>query len=188
MYCIYHTHILLFYISSLSLPPSLPPSLSLPPSPSLPLPTGYDDDNGSYIKVLHDHIAYRYEIREVIGKGSFGQVVKCYDHKTKQPMAIKIIRNKKRFHHQALVEVKILDSLRKKVQGAIALLAHTHLLTQTHTHTCSHRHTHTLAHTDTHTHLLTQTHTHTCSYCIRSGAIAHTTLAHTHTHQSSKLL
>lgn len=37
---------------------------------------GYDDDNGSYIKVLHDHIAYRYEIREVIGKGSFGQVVK----------------------------------------------------------------------------------------------------------------
>lgn len=38
--------------------------------------TGYDDDNGSYIKVLHDHIAYRYEIREVIGKGSFGQVVK----------------------------------------------------------------------------------------------------------------
>ena len=37
---------------------------------------GFDDDNGSYIKVLHDHIAYRYEIREVIGKGSFGQVVK----------------------------------------------------------------------------------------------------------------
>ncbi|CAI8046548.1 Dual specificity tyrosine-phosphorylation-regulated kinase 4, partial [Geodia barretti] len=75
---------------------------------------GYDDENGSYIKVLHDHIAYRYEIREVIGKGSFGQVVKCFDHKTKQPVAIKIIRNKKRFHHQALVEVKILDSLRKK--------------------------------------------------------------------------
>ena len=37
---------------------------------------GFDDENGSYIKVLHDHIAYRYEIREVIGKGSFGQVVK----------------------------------------------------------------------------------------------------------------
>ena len=37
---------------------------------------GYDDENGSYIKVLHDHIAYRYEIREIIGKGSFGQVIK----------------------------------------------------------------------------------------------------------------
>lgn len=29
-------------------------------------------------------------------------------------MAIKVIRNKKRFHHQALVEVKILDALRAK--------------------------------------------------------------------------
>ena len=30
-------------------------------------------------------------------------------------VAIKIIRNKKRFHHQALVEVKLLDLLRRKV-------------------------------------------------------------------------
>ena len=36
----------------------------------------YDDDNGSYIKILHDHISYRYEIKEIIGKGSFGQVIK----------------------------------------------------------------------------------------------------------------
>ena len=37
---------------------------------------GYDDENGSYVKMIHDHISYRYEIREIIGKGSFGQVVK----------------------------------------------------------------------------------------------------------------
>ncbi|XP_071500473.1 dual specificity tyrosine-phosphorylation-regulated kinase 4-like [Diadema antillarum] len=75
---------------------------------------GYDDENGSYIKVLHDHLAYRYEILEVIGKGSFGQVVKAFDHKLGEMIAIKIIRNKKRFHHQALIEVKILDALRRK--------------------------------------------------------------------------
>ncbi|GBM55215.1 Dual specificity tyrosine-phosphorylation-regulated kinase 2 [Araneus ventricosus] len=57
---------------------------------------GYDDDNGSYIKVLHDHLAYRYEILEVIGKGSFGQVIRALDHKTDQQVALKIIRNKKR--------------------------------------------------------------------------------------------
>ncbi|XP_066580563.1 dual specificity tyrosine-phosphorylation-regulated kinase 4 [Amia ocellicauda] len=75
---------------------------------------GYDDEHGSYIKVLHDHIAYRFEVLEVIGKGSFGQVLKCLDHKTNELVAIKIIRNKKRFHHQALVELKILDALRRK--------------------------------------------------------------------------
>ncbi|XP_074804741.1 dual specificity tyrosine-phosphorylation-regulated kinase 4 [Natator depressus] len=74
----------------------------------------YDDEHGTYIKVLHDHIAYRYEVLEVIGKGSFGQVAKCLDHKTNELVAVKIIRNKKRFHNQALVEVKILDTLRKK--------------------------------------------------------------------------
>ena len=35
---------------------------------------GYDDEQGSYIHVPHDHIAYRYEVLKVIGKGSFGQV------------------------------------------------------------------------------------------------------------------
>ncbi|XP_076388018.1 uncharacterized protein LOC100876289 isoform X2 [Megachile rotundata] len=75
---------------------------------------GYDDENGSYNKVLHDHISYRYEILEVIGKGSFGQVIRAWDHKTGHYIAIKIIRNKKRFHHQALVEVEILEHLRKK--------------------------------------------------------------------------
>ncbi|XP_078091650.1 dual specificity tyrosine-phosphorylation-regulated kinase 4 [Mustelus asterias] len=75
---------------------------------------GYDDEHGSYIKVLHDHIAYRYEILEVIGKGSFGQVVKCMDHKAIELVAIKIIKNKKRFQHQAFVELKILDILHKK--------------------------------------------------------------------------
>ncbi|XP_046819579.1 dual specificity tyrosine-phosphorylation-regulated kinase mbk-2-like isoform X2 [Vespa crabro] len=75
---------------------------------------GYDDENGSYNKVLHDHISYRYEILEVIGKGSFGQVIRAFDHKASQYIAIKIIRNKKRFHHQALIEVRILEHLKKK--------------------------------------------------------------------------
>ncbi|NXU66574.1 DYRK4 kinase, partial [Horornis vulcanius] len=58
----------------------------------------YDDEHGSYLKVLHDHIAYRYEVLEVIGKGSFGQVAKCLDHKTNELVALKIIRNKKSCH------------------------------------------------------------------------------------------
>ncbi|KAG7455975.1 hypothetical protein MATL_G00246830 [Megalops atlanticus] len=83
-------------------------------SQGTPQNSGYDDEHGSYIKVLHDHIGYRFEVLEVIGKGSFGQVLKCLDHKNNELVAIKVIRNKKRFHHQALVELKILDAVRRK--------------------------------------------------------------------------
>jgi dual specificity tyrosine-phosphorylation-regulated kinase 2/3/4 len=76
---------------------------------------GYDDDRGDYNIVLGDHLAYRYEVVDVLGKGSFGQVVRCIDHKTGALVAVKIIRNKKRFHQQALVEVNILQKLREWV-------------------------------------------------------------------------
>lgn len=75
---------------------------------------GYDDERGDYHTVLHDHISYRYEVLSILGKGSFGQVLKCYDYKTHTLQAVKIIRNKKRFHHQALVEVKVLETLRHR--------------------------------------------------------------------------
>ncbi|KAI9505998.1 kinase-like domain-containing protein, partial [Coemansia spiralis] len=74
---------------------------------------GFDDERGDYIIHLHDHLLYRYEMLEVLGKGSFGQVLRARDHKTGEIVAIKIIRNRKRFHHQAQVEVKLLECLRR---------------------------------------------------------------------------
>lgn len=76
---------------------------------------GYDDERGDYTIIPGDHLAYRYEVIDILGKGSFGQVVRCIDHKTGVLVAIKIIRNKKRFHQQALVEVNILQKLREWV-------------------------------------------------------------------------
>ncbi|XP_015187789.1 PREDICTED: dual specificity tyrosine-phosphorylation-regulated kinase 2-like [Polistes dominula] len=74
----------------------------------------YDNDQGSYIHVPHDHVAYRYEVLKVIGKGSFGQVVKVYDHKNHEHVALKMIRNEKRFHRQAQEEIEILKKLREQ--------------------------------------------------------------------------
>ncbi|CDW54017.1 dual specificity [Trichuris trichiura] len=73
---------------------------------------GFDDDDGFYILMPRDHVAYRYEVLKVIGKGSFGQVVKAFDHKTQKCVALKIVRNEKRFHRQTDVEIRILDMLR----------------------------------------------------------------------------
>lgn len=72
---------------------------------------GYDDDQGDYQVVLKDHLGYRYEVLEFLGQGSFGQAIKCFDHKTKESIALKIIRNKKKFQYQAGIELKILKYL-----------------------------------------------------------------------------
>jgi serine/threonine protein kinase len=74
----------------------------------------YDDERGDYLIVLHDQILYRYEVVNPLGKGSFGQVVRVLCYKSDKYSALKMVRNKKRFHHQALVEVKILEHLREK--------------------------------------------------------------------------
>lgn len=92
---------------------------------------GYDDERGDYAIVPGDHLAYRYEIVDVLGKGSFGQVVRCIDHKHGVLVAVKIIRNKKRFHQQALVEVNILQKLREWVSFSLVCPPFETLLTTT---------------------------------------------------------
>lgn len=73
---------------------------------------GYDDSRGDYVGVINDHIMYRYELISKLGSGSFGKVYKALDHKDQQFVALKIIKNRKRFQRQGLVEVKILEMLR----------------------------------------------------------------------------
>lgn len=52
----------------------------------------YDDERGDYCMVPHDHLAYRYEVLGVLGRGSFGQVLKVHDFKTNMLRAVKVGR------------------------------------------------------------------------------------------------
>jgi len=75
---------------------------------------GFDDERGNFLIALGDHINYRYEVLGILGKGVFGQVIKCMDHKRNELVAIKIITNKTRFQQQGAIEVRVLDLLRNK--------------------------------------------------------------------------
>ncbi|CAG9315243.1 unnamed protein product [Blepharisma stoltei] len=72
---------------------------------------GFDDAKANYLLYKHDHLAYRYEILKVLGKGSFGQVCECFDHKNNESVAMKIIKNKKQFLPQSAVELKVLKTI-----------------------------------------------------------------------------
>lgn len=74
----------------------------------------YCDERGFYKTFVGDHIAYRYEILHLVGDGSFGIVISCFDHKNQVPVAIKILRTGKEFEEIGELEVKNLDSISRK--------------------------------------------------------------------------
>lgn len=89
---------------------------------------GFDDSTGNYIIVPHDHINYRYEIETILGNGSFGNVVRCKDHKysdadnNSKTVAIKIIKNDINWSLQAVYETKMLRHLNEKMKSTGQLL------------------------------------------------------------------
>lgn len=74
----------------------------------------FDNEKGDYQVTAGDHIAYRYEVLGVLGKGSFGIVMRCRDHKHKEEVALKIIKSKKLFAKQGLVEIRLLQLIKEK--------------------------------------------------------------------------
>ena len=59
----------------------------------------------------HSHLLYRFELLKVLGKGSFAQVVSCFDHSTRTTVAVKITRNTELDHKFAEGEAKLLRYL-----------------------------------------------------------------------------
>eukprot|EP00949_MAST-11_sp_MAST-11-sp1_P004250 g4250.t1 len=75
---------------------------------------GHDDANYDYIVKDEELLYNRYIVREKIGKGSFGQVVRAHDTKANCNVAIKIIKSKKPFQRQAKTEIELLQYLNSK--------------------------------------------------------------------------
>ena len=69
---------------------------------------GYDDEHGNYLVVEGEEVNGRYLVQSMLGKGSFGIVVKVFDTLTREYVALKIVKNKKVFTQQAQIEINLL--------------------------------------------------------------------------------
>lgn len=54
----------------------------------------------------------RYLILDILGQGTFGQVVKCQNMKTNEIVAVKVVKNKPAYFNQSMMEVTILELVR----------------------------------------------------------------------------
>ena len=55
------------------------------------------NDSNRLILRNNNHLDFRYQIMEKIGKGAFSNVYKCFDHKRDLEVAVKVIRDEERF-------------------------------------------------------------------------------------------
>ncbi|GAU95410.1 hypothetical protein RvY_07032-2 [Ramazzottius varieornatus] len=64
-------------------------------------------------EVLHSSMS-QYEVLEFLGRGTFGQVVKCWKRGTNEIVAVKILKNHPSYARQGQIEVSILSRLSKE--------------------------------------------------------------------------
>ncbi|AEO57398.1 hypothetical protein MYCTH_2303514 [Thermothelomyces thermophilus ATCC 42464] len=83
---------------------------------------GYDNEDSDYILYVNDILGSeeaghknRYLILDVLGQGTFGQVVKCQNMKTQEVVAVKVIKNRTAYFNQSMMEVSVLDLLNTKL-------------------------------------------------------------------------
>lgn len=70
----------------------------------------YDSNNRLQVSD-GDTFDYRYEVLYSLGKGAFSNVYLCKDHKYNSDVAVKVIRNERRFNKQVRVEIEIYNLL-----------------------------------------------------------------------------
>uniref|UniRef100_V5F0M7 Protein kinase n=2 Tax=Kalmanozyma brasiliensis (strain GHG001) TaxID=1365824 RepID=V5F0M7_KALBG len=72
-----------------------------------------DDDQGHFIVKEGDYVTSRYKILRLLGQGTFGKVVECYDKKLRKYVAIKIIRAVQKYRDASQIEIRVLRTLRE---------------------------------------------------------------------------
>ncbi|GAA5808174.1 hypothetical protein MFLAVUS_001558 [Mucor flavus] len=108
-----------------NLPPPPPPPpvkrrkkdvtlLRRPPTTAvIPSPASCDDKDGHYIIKPNESLTPRYKMMKLLGQGTFGKVVECYDRVKRTFCAIKIIRAIPKYRDASKIEIRVLNTLKE---------------------------------------------------------------------------
>ena len=88
----------------------------------------FDNEEGYYRAREGSNIYFRYEVKSLLGKGSFGKVYLAFDHKEKRNLALKILRSFPKDDTQIDLEPEILMYLKRKSQAKGMSLRHSHII------------------------------------------------------------
>jgi len=74
----------------------------------------YWDDKERHYKVqLRESLTPRYKVLSIVGEGTFGKVVECWDREEKKYVAVKIVRAINKYRDAAMIEIDILKDIAK---------------------------------------------------------------------------
>ncbi|KAI8377781.1 kinase-like domain-containing protein [Radiomyces spectabilis] len=85
-----------------------PPIANHPPTPE-----PYDDKDGHYIIRPNESLTPRYKMMRLLGQGTFGKVVECYDRVRRTFCAVKIIRAIPKYRDASKIEIRVLNTLKE---------------------------------------------------------------------------
>ena len=71
-------------------------------------------DDNFFVFIRNDHIKFRYQMISELGRGAFGSVIKCYDHKDQKMVAVKMVKDRPKMHQQILIERDVLMMMKEK--------------------------------------------------------------------------
>jgi len=76
-----------------------------------------DDEDGHYRYDLGENFTKRYKILSHLGEGTFGKVIECWDRLHEQYVAIKVIRSVPKYRTAGMLELAVLNTVRKQQQS-----------------------------------------------------------------------
>ncbi|WBW72188.1 dual specificity protein kinase Lkh1 [Schizosaccharomyces osmophilus] len=71
----------------------------------------YDDDDGHYKVIPNTNFAERYTVIRLLGHGTFGKVIQCYDQVQGRHVAIKVTRAIPKYREASLIELRVLQTI-----------------------------------------------------------------------------